>query len=233
MNRDVFKINFDTNFDCVICLNTSLPEIEIFEKLAGIPIIAADGAAHRLNALNITPDYIIGDLDSFKINEYKGYISEDRIIHLPDQNTNDFEKILVFAKNSGWNNIIILGFHGGELEHTFNNWSVLMKFVKPLNLCIYDKSRYGIPVNFSLIMPTKLNEIISLIPQPYAKLKTKGLEWQLENEFLALGLREGARNRANKPGIMIQLTDGELLLFCDDRLPYAPSKTSVDFIVNL
>jgi thiamine pyrophosphokinase len=77
-------------------------------------------------------------------------------------------------------------------------------------------------LSISIRMKTGINETISLIPQPIAFLKTKNLQWELNNEALELGVREGARNRAISDEIEIKIISGEILLFVNARLPFAP-----------
>jgi thiamine pyrophosphokinase len=147
---------------------------------------------------------------------------KSKIILIEDQETNDFEKNLIFAKESGYQNIAILGFHGGELEHSLNNWSVFMRYSKGMNLCIYDEYRYGIPIRESIRFNADENEIISIIPQTRTRIITKNLKWALNNEILEFGIREGAGNVAIEQDIQIELIEGEYLLFINSRLPHAP-----------
>ena len=93
-------------------------------------------------------------------------------------------------------------------------------------LCIYDKGRYGIAANTSLILQTTPSEIISLIPQPEAIITSHNLKWKLTNEELKLGSREGARNRAAGNEITIEIHSGELLIFFESRIPSAPGKSA-------
>lgn len=218
MNKLVFK----NGFDALLCLDGTLPDSDFFKKLPGMPVIAADGAALRLFKKDVFSDYIVGDLDSFKKGAKPGDFLKSEIIHLPDQETNDFEKALVFAQRKGFKTILICGFHGGDLEHTLNNWSVLKKCSTALQLCIYERGRYAIPVFKSVEFRAFKSEVISLIPQPDAGLTTAGLEWPLSQESLTLGVREGARNRAIAENVSIEVHSGEILLFIDARLPYAP-----------
>lgn len=222
--KDIKKISFNgPKFDAVICLYGKLPSRDVFAHFKKCTILAADGAGIKLLEKGIMPDFVIGDLDSFFGNPLSREVESSRIIKIIDQETNDFEKNLLFAKDQNYRNVLILGFHGGELEHSLNNWSVFMRYSKEMNLCIYDEGRYGIPVRDSIIFASSENELISIIPQTYAKIKTSNLRWILNNETLELGDREGARNVALKDNVRIDLSDGEYLLFIDARLPYAPS----------
>ena len=217
------KLSFENNyFEAIVCLNGDLPDREFFDNFPGLPILAADGAALKLSKLNIKPDYIIGDLDSIQSELNFEIFKNLCIIHKPDQDANDFEKVLRYAKEINLDNILVLGFHGGALEHTLNNWSVLSKMSKIMNVCIYDYFRYGICTNKSISFDTKKDEIISLIPKEKTYLTTRNLEWELNCEFLELGSREGARNLSKGCFVEIFLHSGELFLFMDARLPFCP-----------
>jgi hypothetical protein len=61
-----------------------------------------------------------------------------------------------------------------------------------------------------------------LIPQPYAALRTDNLLWELRDEPLTLGMREGARNRATAERVRILISAGEYFLFVNPKIPYAP-----------
>jgi thiamine pyrophosphokinase len=211
-----------SKFDAVICLYGKLPKKKVLKSFSKSVILAADGAGLKLLKKGVLADYIIGDLDSIKGIKKKIDFKNTKIIKIDDQETNDFEKNLLFAQEKGYENILIIGFHGGELEHSLNNWSVLIRYSRFMNLCIYDKFRYGIPIRESITLQTLPNEIISIIPQTYAKIRTKNLKWVLNNEALELGMREGARNVATSERIELELIEGEYILFLNSRLPYSP-----------
>jgi len=215
-------IDFNNRFDAIVCLNSILPDKEIFDFFGNIKILAADGAANNLYKIGIESDFIIGDLDSLENGDDNIANLSAKLIHLPDQNTNDFEKTLDFAYNNGMQNNLIFGFHGGELEHTLNNWSIFLKYSEKMNLCIFDADRYGFSIRESISINFESGEMISLIPQQKVKLITKGLKWELNNEILKFGEREGARNVAVDGRVSIEMLNGSLLLFCNARLPYAP-----------
>ncbi len=216
-------LNFGNKFyDTILCLDGELPDIHFFSNFKNIEIIAADGAGLKLLNMNIKPNVIIGDLDTFYKNPINQTLEDIIIIQISEQETNDFEKALNYILNYGFKDILILGFHGGELEHTLNNWSVFKKFSPLLNMCIYDIDRYAIPVNKFFEFKCKIYETISLVPQPKAVVSTEGLQWELTNETLELGVREGIRNIALKNSIKINIIEGELLLFIDARIPYCP-----------
>lgn len=216
------KLIFKEKFDAIICLDGTLPSIELFNQFPGIKIFAADGAAIRLMDMGIEFDKVVGDLDSINLNiSNSRNIPENKKIYLPDQETNDFDKTLNYAKELGLKNLLILGFHGGELEHTLNNWSVFKRYAEILNVCIYENGRYAISVNESISLEVEIGEMIGLIPQSRTVLSTKGLKWELNNEVLELAIREGARNEAIAGEIQIEVHSGSILLFFNSRSPFA------------
>lgn len=224
------KITYQDCFDAIICLNANLPSREIILAFGDIPILAADGAAIQLMDMEIAPNYIIGDLDSFLNCEYRNNYPSELLIHRPDQEANDFEKNIEFAIANGWTNILILGIHGGQLEHTLNNWSVFAKFSRELNLLIYDLDRYGFVIGEGeYTLDSYTGEMISLIPQPRAEVLIKNFEWPLTNEILELGKREGARNISTSDKVFIRIIEGELLVFTEARIPKMVKKIETCF----
>lgn len=201
-----------TTFNTLICLNGELPGEEFFREFDG-RILAADGAALTLAAMGIRANMVIGDMDSLTLREARTIA--DEVVYSAEQDTNDFEKIFLHAKPEELQGACICGFHGGELEHTLNNWSVLMRYGKSHSPMLYDKGRLAVPVYETFTLAAEPNEIISLIPQPHARITTEGLQWALTNEELRLGSREGARNRAADTTVRIDVHDGALLVFYD------------------
>ncbi|MES2765198.1 MAG: thiamine diphosphokinase [Bacteroidota bacterium] len=222
MDEKIYKLVFKNYFDAILCLDGTLPEESFFKAFKNIPVIAADGAAVKLFKKNVFSDMIVGDLDSFKKLANREDFLKSEIIQIDEQDTNDFEKALKIIIERGFKNILLLGFHGGELEHTLNNWSVLKRFSKLVNICLFDENRYGISLFKSVEFDVVKNEIISLIPQPRVEITTENLEWPLVKETLELGMREGARNRALGEKVVLKIHSGEILLFINPRLPFAP-----------
>lgn len=218
MNKYIFK---NKKFDLAICLNGEIPSKEIFELLVGIPLIAADGAYNSLNKLDIHPMAIVGDMDSVDS------MHDDALtnfVKIESQETNDFEKCIEYIANKGYENILIIGFAGGLLEHAMNNTSILMKYSSKYDFTIYHEGRYSFLVENSSQFQVDNNEIISLIPYPKVNLTTKNLKWELNHESLELGKREGARNIATSDSFSLEIHSGKCFVFIDSRLPLCPHR---------
>lgn len=223
----MYQLEFSEEFEAIIVLNAKLPKKDFFDRFSSIPILAADGAAISLYKLGVTADKVIGDLDSFYSHPKSANFNNSQIIFDSNQDTNDFEKTLLYCINNGIKQVLITGIHGGEYEHSLNNWSVFIRYSKVLDLIIYDKKRYGLCLFNSATFESYEGEIISLIPNGTTKLSTCNLQWELQNEILEISKREGARNISKDKNIAIEVHDGSLTLFIDARLPYAIKKISL------
>lgn len=215
------KIKFSNiRFDAVLCLNGEISHFEYIKEFKG-NIYCADGAAYKLIYNDIAPDYVIGDLDSINENLIKEKYPDIVFYKKESQESNDFEKCLDYMIDKNIDNILIFGLQGGELEHTLNNWSVLKRFADKLNLVVLHKNRYAFVVKNNSEIELKENELVSLIPQPKCLLTTSGLKWNLKNEYLEIGKREGARNLVESQNVHLDIHEGELLFFIDSRYPYS------------
>lgn len=217
----------EATFDAVICLNGDLPTVDDIELIGHHPMIAADGAANTLVQAGILPEFVIGDLDSITESTLTALQGVSELVHDHDQDTTDFEKALRFAERQMWKRLCIVGIHGGDFEHTLNNWSVLVRMGRDLHLTAYDRGRYAIPMYESFSYYALQDELLSLVPQPQARITTSGLVWNITDDLLALGHREGARNRAQEHHVTVEVHEGSLLFFCTARMPMAPVVTPI------
>ena len=212
-----------SRIDAIICLKGQPPSIDDIQHFVDVPLIAADGAANLLYDLEILPEYIVGDLDSVLTEVIEAMRETTEIIVEVDQDINDFEKALRFAQQMLWKRVLVTGIHGGDLEHTLNNWSVLMRYGLNMDIVAIDGQRIGIPLYASTSYQSEMDEIVSLIPQPEATLTTRGLAWPLTQESLTLGVREGARNRSTGERVELEIHSGAVFMFVDARLPLLPA----------
>lgn len=174
--------------------------------------IAADGGAFTAEKMDLKPDIIIGDFDSYKPT---GDEHAD-IIHRPGQDTNDLEKALSYAYKQGASEVIVFGATGKRLDHTLKNLSVLKQFNVHFKSIIF-KDRYSdlflIPNRFEINLP--LDTTISLFPLSgrVEGVYTKGLKYPLTNGTLENGVQDGSSNLTNREKIEISHKTGDLLLF--------------------
>lgn len=173
--------------------------------------IAADGGAYHAKRLNLVPDVIIGDLDSYQEtgNEHPN------VIHDPDQETNDLEKALSYALNNGASEAVVFGATGKRLDHTLKNLSVLLQFDSLFQSIRFKDNFSSIRLIHSPFSESfEIGTSISLFPLSgiVTRLKTRGLKYPLNEEHLENGIRDGTSNVTTEPKVEIEFEEGDLLL---------------------
>lgn len=98
--------------------------LSILEKAERI--VCCDGAALALVRHKLTPDAIVGDLDSLPEDFRKRY--SECLVHVEEQEDNDLTKAFHFCMENGWKNIVILGATGKREDHTLGNLSLLADY---------------------------------------------------------------------------------------------------------
>lgn len=188
----------------IVCLDGDLPEAPFFNT--ALPIIAADGAANQLVALGVTPSVIIGDLDAVD----KSLLDNIPSIEIPDQDTNDYQKVLRYVEDNQLAPSIVCGINGGYLDHILNN----------VNLFIgTDSLLYAPPmVGFSLkkdrtqTMHLPLDTKLSLLGIPSASVSSNGLKWELDHYTLTFPGATSCFNRTMTEQIQVTVHEGQILL---------------------
>ncbi|WP_194848560.1 thiamine diphosphokinase [Candidatus Neptunochlamydia vexilliferae] len=175
-------------------------------------LIVADGAAHRLEKLGVQPNYIVGDGDSYL--PYESYIKVD------DQNTTDFEKCIAFAKEKEILPSLVLGVSGGEIDHVLGNAQVLLKHAEGFSLFFLDPHAEGIKIGLPVSKQPLRSKVpkgttLSVIPFGPARITSKGLAWEFQNQVLDLDGVLGMRNRTKSEEIEIRVEEGKALIIIE------------------
>lgn len=202
----------------LILCNGKPPTEDLFQKYRARAdyFIAADGGGNIALQFNVTPDAVVGDLDSFQGSDTASF----EIIFRPDQETNDLEKALDLAYKEQCTHVSILGATGLRLDQTLKNLSVLKQYDEKFEqLRIIDN--YGeirlleTPFEEDIEVGTQ----ISLFPLSgrVSGITTIGLKYPLKNEVLENGVRDGSSNEVVQNPVKITHKRGDLLLFVARR----------------
>jgi len=175
-------------------------------------ICATDGAYQFLEKNNITPNFISGDFDSVKT-----LPEHIEVIHTPNQNYTDFDKILQILLERGYKNIHVFGASGKEQDHFLGNLHTAIQWEKKLKLTFFDNhGAYFLADNITELSNCK-GKTVSLVPFPKAtSIVTKGLQYPLNKEVLSFGGRIGTRNKAIENEVTITFETGCLFIFIND-----------------
>jgi thiamine pyrophosphokinase len=183
-------------------------------------ILCADSGAEHARRLGLVVDAIVGDLDSITPESLQHFQQQNppcQIVQVPDQEHNDFEKVLTYLAERWSEAVRILGMTGGRADHNLSNFSVMLRYAdKFSSIEAFDgefmHSFLTTNHNFRSI-ECSLDTTISLMPFGEAiGVTTKNLQYSLSNETLRLGKREGLSNISTASPVTISITSGALLI---------------------
>ena len=179
-------------------------------------IIAADGGARNARRLGLSPDVIIGDLDSVEgdlLAELQA--AGCRIIrHSPHKDETDAELALLEAARLGATEVRILGALGGRFDHTLANILLLtMPALQGIRARIITHDAVIALVNGEAEIVGAIGDTLSLLPLggDAVGITTAGLEYPLRDETLRLGPARGVSNVLAAPVARVRVREGLLL----------------------
>lgn len=181
-------------------------------------IIAADGGTQHCLSLGITPDVVIGDLDSLtadNINELQ--IANVEIIRYPaKKDQTDLELALKLAIDRGADEIVVFGAMGGRWDMSIAN--ILLPAEQNLSnatIRIIDGHHeiMLLRAGKEMIFHGEKGDIFSLIPlgRDALGITTIGLEYPLKDDLLRLGSSRGISNLFIENSATVSLKQGLLL----------------------
>lgn len=187
--------------------------------------ICTDGAANHLVEFGITPNIIIGDLDSVS-GTLETLFPSTKIIHSPCQYSTDFEKALQYAYDNNFFDITVAGYKGGRFDHAFSNMHFIAKNLSRFLFSLIDDEGQGVILSNEIqsqLAPRldcrlKVNagDQISLIPFMQAEsVKTNNLKYPLHKESLVWGKVCSQSNEATADEIEVEIGSGNLIVYCN------------------
>jgi len=178
-------------------------------------IICADGAANKTIKANIKPDFILGDLDSLQNDIINN--NATNIIELPDQNLNDFQKILIWLQSKDYKTIDIIGMDGKRIDHTISNFSIILEQISNFNLTIFTASGIFYTIESQKTFKNVYNKYFSIFsPNKDNRINSLGLKYELKDKTLN-NIQAGALNFANQNEVRIK-TEQTILIFISDEI---------------
>ena len=176
-------------------------------------IVCADGGANAARKRGITPDVILGDLDSIS-SSTKKFFQNVPLLHIDDQYSTDLEKAISYCVKRKYKSISIVGMTGSRIDHTTASLGCFKKFRGQIELQMYDREGEIVLLEKKTSLVTRKGEKISLIPlERCTGVTTKNLFYSLKNETLELGVREGISNIATARRVTVSYKAGILLLY--------------------
>jgi thiamine pyrophosphokinase len=182
-------------------------------------VIAADGGLSLAAALGLTPDVVVGDMDSVNPQDLeRAERSGARIdVHPVDKDETDLELALAVALAAGAVDITIVGGVGGRLDHLLANTMLLSAAsADGLTMRWLTGSEEVLPCfpNRPVGIDGHPGDLVSLIPidGPVRGVRTSGLRWQLDGDELGRGSTRGVSNEMTASEAQVWVDDGGLLV---------------------
>jgi len=204
---------------CIILANGKPPRksvIRFFQKNGFDTIICADGGADSALRLSLTPDFIIGDLDSISKEAIKKFKKTSKILEYKRQNDTDVEKCLKFAINNKYDEALLIGVTGNRLDHTICNLGIVLKFFSEIELSLLAENSYLKPYTGDVRLNTQKGEIISLYGfDKKTKITSRGLKYPLKNISLPFGEKESTSNVSTSKSIQLKIRNGIIFIIRD------------------
>ena len=183
-------------------------------------VIAADGGAFALELWGITPQLVVGDLDSLgtKRATQLGRLGA-KVVEFPvEKDESDLELALRHALATGADDIVLLGIFGGKrLDHALAN---AMLVADPSYRGAGLRAVYGttqvraIHAGERLDIDAPTGTTVTLLPVggDATGVRTKGLRYPLDDETLRFGRSRGLSNVVTKSAASVSIENGILLV---------------------
>lgn len=209
---------------CVCCNG----EFRVSEKARDLArradiLIAADGGSRHLAAMGLVPDAIVGDMDSFKEDPWKGQSSLIRILLPADKDRSDAEYSVQWALDQGVSRILLLGAWGGRPDHALANAALLLRYPGLVVLWDDDFALWALEAGQGAELGTTRGSLVSLVPFAKNACVTTGrLKFSLHNEPLEFATH-GLSNEAGEDFPSVAVTKGLILLCVKGEDPWLKS----------
>lgn len=147
-------------------------------------LVCCDGAIDRLESLAITPNALVGDLDSVKEHLKRKY--ESILYYDPDQNTNDLTKAVKWCLNHRIKNIVIVGATGKREDHTLGNIGLLCNYARMgVDVTMLTDTGMLQPLLASTRIESYAGQQVSIFsPNNQTVIYTKNLKYPIVNQTL-------------------------------------------------
>ena len=190
--------------------------ITFFQKKGFDTLLCADGGADSALRLGLSPDYIIGDLDSISKEAIKKFKKTSQIIQYKRQNDTDVEKCLKFVIKNKFDEALLIGVTGNRLDHTICNLGIVLKFFSKIKLSLLAENSYLKPYTGDVRLQTQKGEIISLYGfDKKTKITSTGLKYPLKNISLPFGEKESTSNVSTSNSIQLKIRNGIIFIIRD------------------
>jgi thiamine pyrophosphokinase len=180
-------------------------------------VVAADSGLDHARGLGRRVDLVVGDMDSVSeaalVDAETAGVPLDR--HDPDKDQTDLALALDTAVARGARRIVVVGGHGGRLDHLLANALLLAapEYAAAIVDAYMGSARVHV-VRGERRLPATPGESCTLLPVHGGAegVWTHGLRWTLRDEPLEAGTSRGVSNVAEDGSVVVSVGAGALLV---------------------
>ncbi len=144
-------------------------------------VVAADGGANHARALGLSPDVIIGDLDSVRQSTLRAFRNA-LVVRVERQDNTDVEKALEYLRDRGVRTVLLMGATGSRIDMTLANLTVLWRYARSLDIMVIGDGWHAVPVQGARRLHAGRGTTVSLLPcAPCRGVTLRGLHYPLTN----------------------------------------------------
>lgn len=183
---------------------------------AGASVIAADSGLDRARELGLAVDLVVGDLDSVSPTALEAAAAAGCRIerHPAAKDHSDLELGLLAARDQGATHVLVLGGHGGRVDHFLANALVLAHdaFAKLSVEAVVGTARLAVVRQRSELLGRRGDLVTLLALGGRARgVTTEGLRYPLDGDDLWPGSTRGLSNTMTSEIATVTLSAGTLL----------------------
>ena len=182
-------------------------------------VIAADGGALALERWGITPQLVVGDLDSLGFDQADELGKRGaKVIPFPaEKDQSDLELAMRYALETGADDIVLVGVFGGRLDHLLANAMLLADpaYRRRGVRAVYGQTQVrAVHANERVTIESPVGTIVTLLPvrSDAIGIRTQGLRYPLAVETLHFGRSRGLSNLVASLPAWVSVDQGVLLL---------------------
>ena len=175
-------------------------------------IICCDGAADKLIDSGLTPQVIIGDLDS--LSEEAKAKHRSILIRDEDQESNDLTKAIRYCMEQAYASVSILGATGLREDHTLGNISLMLEYFPGIELRILSDFGSFFLVKSGEAVTCRVGEKISIFSvDNRICVSARGLKYSLEELQLSNWYRASLNEATSDRFVLHYESDLPLIVY--------------------
>lgn len=179
-------------------------------------LVCVDGGLRHADQMNLTPDLLLGDMDSIDENRLATLQETINVLQYPaEKNETDLELALCWVSERDYKHILIAGISGGRLDHTLANIHLLAQRPWPGELCLWHEGQFAwlLTDGKRIDLSEYSGYTLSLLPlsMQVSGVTTIGMQYPLKDATLEFGSTRGISNVVQKQVAEVSILEGILL----------------------